>query len=228
MMKLRIKYLLFGVLLASAVTVWAAVTNLGRLKLSDTPEITGSNSETISNATNNVWAFNGRLDVTANTPEFTGTNDETISNATNGTWDFGAAHLTTTGKANADDSIKTAKAFYVDQAPILKTMVFGHLDSLSQAAATWPAVITLESDITVLRAQVATRNNVATAACAVVFFSGSNRDSVSVASGAATGSNTTDVSFSAADVCSLKVVPGASATGGIAPVVTLQFTDKSD
>lgn len=37
--------------------IYAGVSNFGRIALSETPEITGSNSETISNSTNGTWDF---------------------------------------------------------------------------------------------------------------------------------------------------------------------------
>jgi len=52
-------FLLSLVLLSVA---WAAdPTNFGRLVLTATPEITGSNGETISNSTDGGWAFNGTI-----------------------------------------------------------------------------------------------------------------------------------------------------------------------
>lgn len=223
----RVKWLVVGLLLASVLTVWAATTNFGKLKLSETPEITGSNAETISNATDGVWATAGRIDVTSGTPEITGSNDETISNATDAKWTFGSATLYTTGPVSNADSVATTKAFYVDTAPILKTLSFA-VDSLGVTDTTWPAVVTWESDVTVLRMQVSATTNVGGNTCSVIFYSGATRDTVTVASGAATGNNTSDFNFAAAAVCSLDVQDGAAGTGGLYPLITIQYTDKSD
>ena len=230
-MSTRIKWLVIGLLLAS-VSAWAAATHINRFIFRETPEITGSNAETMSNATNGVWAFAGRLDVTSGTPEITGSNDETISNATNGTWDFGSANVLTTGnatfaKGTASDSVKTTSAFFVDGAPILKTLTF-FADSLGMTDVTYPAVITLESDITVLRAQVSAATAVAGNDCLVIFHSGTTADTVTVASAAKTGATTTDYNFSAAAICSLTVSDGSAGTGGEKPIIVIQYTEKRD
>lgn len=199
----RLKYFLIGVVLASAVVVWAGATNLGRLVLDETPEITGSNSETISNATDGQWRFNAPLIASSDD----------------------ANDLGTTALQWQD--VYSSGTFYVDTKPILKTLSWS-ADSLGATDYTFPAVLTLESDITVLRMEVTCRDAMAGNAGLAIFHSGTTADTVSVASGAKTGSNVTDYNFAAAAVCSLTISDGSAGTGGLFPLITLQYTDKRD
>ena len=64
-----------------AMLFMAAYTRFGRLILTDDPEITGANAETISNATNGTWAF-GTANIT-----HTGNLTTTGNNTTTGTLD---------------------------------------------------------------------------------------------------------------------------------------------
>jgi len=211
-MRTSIKWLTIGILLASAVTVWAAATHIGRIVFTEVPEVTGSNAETISNTTNGSWTLD-KLIITSS-PEITGANGEYWTNTTNNIW-------------SSDGAVNTTAQFTVDSSPIVRTLTIP-IDSLGMTDVDIPGVITLESDITILRAQVTSIDVTAGNACYVVFHSGAIRDSVSVAQGAQTGANTTDYSLSAAAVCSLLVSDGSAGTGGTGAMVVIQYTDKND
>lgn len=211
-MRTNIKWLIVGIFLASAVTVWAATTHLGRLTLREVPEITGSNAETISNTTNGSWTMDKLIITSAS--EITGSNGEYWTNTSNGIW-------------GTDATVNTLARYTVDSSPILKTLTVA-IDSLGVTDVDIPGVITWESDVTVLRAQVSCATAVAGNDCLVIFHSGATADTVTVASGAQSGATTTDYSFSASAICSVLVSDGSAGTGGAGANLILQYTDKND
>ena len=141
------------------------------------------------------------------TADITLQNDEYIANTTDG-------EVTTNG------------LWCVDDEPLSKSMVFyvadtGANDVTPGASWTWA------NDVTIIRMDYRSQTEIGGNAVTATLKTGATTMTCTIDSGAVIGSQTTGVSFSAADACSLNFSDGAAGTGGVG-YLTIQYQEKSD
>lgn len=127
---------------------------------------------------------------------------------------------------SADGEVGTDGVWCVDGEPLSKSLTFYVADTGAtdkDPAAKW----LWQNDVTVVRSDYYSQTEIGTNAVTAVIKSGTNTTTCTIDSGETFGSQTTDVSFTAADVCSLSLSDGAAGTGGIGYFV-IQYTEKSD
>ena len=106
--------------------------------------------------------------------------------------------------------------------PVVKTMTF-LLDSLGYDAN--HLIFTLERGITVLRGDIFCKTAVAEESCSVILSTTGYTFRINVLTSASSGSQTGDVNFAAASVCTLSTSDFTSGVNGTWAQVFLQYTD---
>lgn len=155
---------------------------------------------------------------------------------------FGAStnfsQLDVDGNIDVSGTVDATEAYEVGSSDIIKTMIFP-LDSLGSGGRTTPYYFTLERGIVVKRADVCLAvvadslwtDGSQSDTVTVKFRSGSSQDMSVLCrdytqDSLLTWSQTTDVEFTAASVCSVVVTPADSAYGGVSAAFILQYTDN--